>query len=91
MGTVSDREPHTHTQSPTHTAHTPLLPSTQVRPDDTTKRAYGEKVAAMPPSLAAANIATAWWPEAAWGTFLLLTMRGASMSYHVSLEHHPWT
>ena len=41
----------------------------------------------MPPSLAAANIATAWWPEAAWGTFLLLTMRGASMSYHVSLEH----
>ena len=89
MGRVSDREPHA-THAAPHIPLTPLLPPLQVRPDDTTC-AYGEKVAAMPPSLAAANIATAWWPEAAWGTFLLLTMRGASMSYHVSLEHHPWT
>jgi hypothetical protein len=39
----------------------------------------------MPQPLRDANLAPRWWPASATNTFVLFTMRDASMSYHIDL------
>ena len=39
----------------------------------------------MPQPLRKANLAPRWWPASATNTFVLFTMKDASMSYHIDL------
>tara|TARA_B100000787_G_C15999120_1_gene209282 strand:- start:13 stop:228 length:216 start_codon:yes stop_codon:yes gene_type:complete len=39
----------------------------------------------MPQPLRDANLAPRWWPASATNTFVLFTMKDASMSYHIDL------
>ena len=39
----------------------------------------------MPQPLREANLAPRWWPASATNTFVLFTMKDASMSYHIDL------
>ncbi len=42
-------------------------------------------VTGMPQPLRDANLAPRWWPASATNTFVLFTMKDASMSYHIDL------